>query len=529
MILTFKNEKTVYKCITLAILAFTVFFACRIFYAGILALPYPKELLEPSNIALTRLFMEGESPYSLSALRRTPPAVNFDYPFLNSLLAAGIAKITGSSPVTAHFAVSLVCILASAVIGFVIVAGYSKTTVAPSLASLLFMFCHWRFGYISAAPDDLGLCLMMLTMLAAVSGYVKHKPFWCAVGITLCFYTKQYFAAVLVGIFIYMFLYSKREALKLLIWIAVINAAVAFAVSLAWPLYWTYSMFFMYVGAVTGAGNGLLNFLEQMKYLIVSFAVLFAVLAVAAAQFIKKVFGTRKSPGSIRIEENDAYSFFAVQIPVMLIPLFILGRNDGAFISYFLQLWMPSIVVVTLVWIEKKKDLVKENIFISAYIAVAAFSMYFGFGKLPLHIITPAEQATWEKALSYIESYGEQGDIFYSRSLSFEAFDNDNGECVCGHDAEVLGSHTRELIGNSEAIQEVFPNALAISDNNIRHHDIISEKTASGQYALITFEEPGLYSTLTDEVCENSGYECIDRLDLQLGNMPYEVAFYARR
>ena len=82
---------------------------------------------------------------------------------------------------------------------------YDKGTIpapnSPGHGSIMFMFCHWRYGYISAAPDDLDLFITILTMYLAVNAKVKNKQLWCSLGITLAFYTKQYFLVIAAGIF----------------------------------------------------------------------------------------------------------------------------------------------------------------------------------------------------------------------------------------------------------------------------------------------------------------------------------------
>ena len=283
MISLFKKERIEYRFLTLAVLAAAVFFVCKIIYAGIIALPYPKEILEPSNIALTNTFLEGKTPYSLDSLSYSVPAINYEYPFINSLLAAAIAKITGCTAVIAHFAISLTAILASSVLGYAIVRRKAETTVSPCLAAILFMFCHWRFGYISAAPDDLGLLFFILTMYAATSPKVRNKPLVCAIGITLCFYTKQYFVLVAAGLFIYMFMYSKKEALRLLLLTVAINAAIACVITYFWPLYWLRAFLLTYLGTVIGGGSQIATLIEQFKYIVIMFAALFAILIFSAS------------------------------------------------------------------------------------------------------------------------------------------------------------------------------------------------------------------------------------------------------
>ncbi len=85
MIERFKQEKTSYKIFTMAVLAAAIFFVCRIVYAGILALPYPKELLEASNVALTETFLAGRSPTPCRLLIETCRASTMITPSLTAL------------------------------------------------------------------------------------------------------------------------------------------------------------------------------------------------------------------------------------------------------------------------------------------------------------------------------------------------------------------------------------------------------------------------------------------------------------
>ena len=355
MVVLFKQQRNIYKLITLAVLAAAVFFVCRIAYAGVRSLPYSREFLEPSNVALTNTFLEGRSPYTLSSLYWDEPGINYDYPFLNSLLAAALAKITGLTVIAAHLVISFSCIVASGAIGALMVNDQAKTTVAPALTAILFMFCHWRFGYISAAPDDLGLFLMLLTLYFAVNRKVAHKPILCAVGITLCFYTKQYFVFVAVSIFVYMLLYSWKEALKLFVWTLLINVFVATIITIYWPLFWMRTIAFTYLGTAYGGGGELMTLIEQLGYLIFPFAALFALIFVALFMGIRKLKKSNKTLRNIRISENDAFVLSVVNTVIMILPLTYLGRNDGAFISYFLQLWLHSVAVVAIISLERLK------------------------------------------------------------------------------------------------------------------------------------------------------------------------------
>lgn len=525
MLKLFREENNIYKLLTLAVLAAAVFFVCKIVYAGILALPYPKELLEPSSIMLTNQLLEGRNPYALSILSETVPGVNYDYAFLGSIIAAGIAKITGCRAITAHFVISLFSILSTGVIGFLTVRTQTRTTVAPCLASMMFMFCHWRFGYISAAPDDLGLLFFVLTLYLAACPKVKHKPLITAIGITLCFYTKQYFVFVAAPIFIYMLFYCRKDAVKLLAWTIVINVAVGALITVFWPLYWTKAFLFTYLGTVVGGGGALSTLIDQLEYLLVLFAAVFAVLIFVAVMAMVKLIRSSKRLRGICVKENDAFVLHVISVVIMLIPLIILGRNDGAFLSYFLQLWMPSVTVVTLIGIERIDYRGYEKIFIALYAVFAASTMYFGSHKLPLHILTEGEITNWNKALEYTRTYSGSGDIFYSRSLSYDGFSRGNGEWICDHDGEV-SEHTVDELITAGVPDEYIEYSQELVAQNLRYRAGIAEKAESKGYSLITFETNPKQRQFNEEYCEQIGYRCIDKLELQLGNMPYEVAFY---
>ena len=510
---------------TMAVLAAALFFVVRIVYAGILALPYPKELLEPSNIVLTQTFMEDRSPYTQASLAWEIPGVNYDYPFLNSLLAAAIAIVTRCGAVNAHFVISLGSILVSGLIGYSILKKYAVTTVSPVFAAILFMFCHWRFGYISAAPDDLGLLLMLITTCTAVSPKVGNKPFWCALGITLCLYTKQYFVFVAVGIFIYMLTYSRKEAFKLFAWSVAINVAAAIAITVFWPLYWTKAFLLTYLGTALTGNGGFATFIDQFGYLIVLFAALFVMITVSAAIALKKLYISKGKLTDIKIGENDAFALSAIQSVVMIVPLAILGRNDGAFISYFLQLWMPYISIVALISFERMRPEKHEYVYAGIYAAFILITIYFGITKLPLHILTEQERSDWQKAYQYVEEASEKGDVFYARPLAYISFEKDGRDCICGHDGEV-SENTQEVLeyAGIDAGSLTYVNSLV--EQNTGYRKKIYEKAENQKYALITLDNSDAYCPLYESLVEGYGYRCTDRLSLQLGNWPYEVSFY---
>lgn len=538
-----KLTKIIYILMTLGLIAGIAFFLYKVLNSVIVGFGYPREILEPSNVALTRSILAGKPPYTLSALNYEIPAINYEYPFIGSLLAALIVKLTGCSVLFAHYFLSIASVIGTGILGFLFVKPYSKTLVAPLASTILFMMCHWRFGYISAAPDDLGFFFFVLTLYFAVSKKIKQKPLVCAIMTTICFYTKQYFIFVVLGIFIYMLFYSRKEAFKLALYTIVINVIAAIVITIAWPLYWTYSIFFLYNGTFTGIGFGITSLLEQMKYLSAIFIGMFAVLIVALVMAVMKkrkqteealsvssddsatanANGIKKIIG--KVKENSAQDLFIIEIPVMFLPLVFFGRNDGAFLSYFLQLWMPSIIVVTFVVLEKMVAEYDKLILVLLYGGITAFTILFGYLKLPFHTMNAEELANWDRAYALINEYRDDGQIYYAPELAYLCFDNGDTNIWCGHDGEVseVGLAT---LDSSPIWRRLFPYAEDIIHKNIDYRYSLSMRGFEYAYSLISFQQ-GHCMNFSEGYMENEyPYELLDRITLSTGNMPYEVSFY---
>lgn len=526
MIKAFKEEKWTYKVMTVGLIAALVFFVFRVTYSAIVGMNYPSEMNEASNVALTRMFLAGKSPYVMGSLSYSEPAVNYEYPFMGSLLAAALSFVVGGNAVLAHYIISYVAFLGTGILGYFILKPLSKTTVAPLAGALLFLMCHWRFGYISAAPDDLGLFVFLLTLYCAISKKIKKKPLICAILTILCFYTKQYFVFVAVGIFIYMFLYSKKDAVKFLVSCVVIGAATGAIITFAWPLYWTYTIFFLYNGVFTGVGFGFGALFEQLKYLMAIFVALFVVLVIAIVRIIRLKKSGHQGKLFV-VNENDPLALFVILIPVQFLPLILMGKNDGAFLSYFLQLWMPSIIVVTFAELEKMKKDDSRFVFDCFYGFVAAFTVLFGYLKMPLHTLSSEEIDNWKKAYAYIDEYRNQGDIIYSRHLAYKCFEDGGIYCLCGHDGEV-SQLSLDTWNSSGLCQTLFPYADDIIVKNMNYIQSMVNRGRLGEFSLLTFED-GNSMMLSDEYLDiGTTYKKLDKLTLVTGNAPYEVSFYIR-
>lgn len=545
MVATFKKQPTIYKFLTAGILIYAVYFVVKITYNMILGLDFPNELLEPSNIQLTQAILDGKIPYAREALVELGqrPGVSYEYPFMTCLIAAGFSFILGGDVILSHYIVSLLSILGTGLIGALIVKRYAKTTVGPMFAFMLLMFCHWRYGYISAAPDDVGLFFSILTLYLATNEKIKNKPIWCAFGITVCFYTKQYFASIAISLFIFMCLYNLKDALKLFLYTVVLMLISGTLITIFWPLYWDYSVLLLIVYACrpNGSLSRILYVLEQFGYLAIVFSGLLAILVIA---FIKKIRDRKKDIGpsekrlrGIHIKENDALALFIIQIPVQMLCLFVLGTNDGAFLTYFLQLWVPSVVIAAVTCIEqmlpdfnkqvgaeKMKTSAKQLIIPAIYTFIVVVTIWFGKGKLPVHILNDSDLAEWEQAYSIVDEYRDDGQVVYAKTLAYKGKECGDDIYLTDHDGDIREG-TYDIWKETPFQQELFPDAGEIFEENMAYREQLKEKARNHEIPLITHvgTEDMVF---TDDYLEEIGYRLLTTISLQTGNVDYDTEFW---
>lgn len=527
---TFKKENIIYKLLTLLIIAVIILFLGRVIKNTIVGLNYPNEMLEPSNVNLTNSILQGRVPYDKANLvvpGEQEPPINYEYPFLNSVVSAFFALLFAGNTVLAHYFVSFASMIGTAILGSIIINRYSRTTIGPTAAFILLMFCHWRYGYISASPDGLGLFVAMLTLFITCTPRIKYRILWCGIGTVAAFYTKQYYAAVCISIFIYFFTYSKKEALKYFGYCVAILAASVALISWKWPLFWTYSVLLLMNGCFQGwDASGFIYVLEQFKYLSAIFIGMFLVLMVALFQAVKRKKANQDN-GDIndkKIMEENPLRLFILQIPVQILTLFIFGRNDGAYLTYFLQLLIPSLVITTFLIMEDMKIGGREALFTACYSALVVFTIYFGWTKLPMHMLTKFEIDNWEKAYGLVDEYRHKGEIIHFPGTAYNAMKNGDSVFATGHDGDIR-QDTYEAWKNNEIQQLLFPDAKAVFEENLAYRDALIHKIEAHEIAMITSEK-GWNSIITEEQLESCGYYPKETITLQFGNMTYDACFW---
>lgn len=544
---------------TIAILAFAVFFLCKC-WIHISTVPYAvNEYREAADVQLTEAFLKGEIPYRLESLDAPGemPPVLYQYSFLNSVVCALFSLLLGRRVVLAHYLVAFLSMIGSSILSFHLIGKRSGQTILPVLGAVLTLFCHWRFGYLSTTPNSLGIFLTLLTFTFAVSEKVKYKSVLVAGMCILLFYTKLYFVTFSIAVFLYFLLYDRLEAIKFLGMCICLGALSVLLIQYFWPLYFTYSVYFINgtnlwnsvskifkmtysQGSAFPSLQLVVLFLPDILFSSLSYVIMFRT-AETASQYVFEQFGYMATvfgplfliliysltlsvlkKRKIKIEENDILILAVIQVIVQGLCMFVLGRGDGAYLSYYLQLWIPYVIIASLILAEKDIHFSREILKI-AFIALLSFLLlYFGYKRLPLFMMTEEQEENWKQAKSYTDMC-ERGEVYYSPVLAYLAMDKGEQAYNNGHTG-IMGERASSRWEEDQLAHKVFPDAGKIINQNLEYQERIKEKIREHSYALVTTDDEQLF--VDDVFLSENGYKQIDELPLAVGNADYNVRFW---
>lgn len=513
-----QKEKLPYTILTAGIIFFIIFFLYKCVSNTIIGINYPNEYREAVNIEFTKAILSGENPYSLRTLNDMH-APCYLYPFVYCYVAAALSFVIPCNIVCIHYLISFVSMLVSALLILLLIRRYSKTTVAPAMGFALTLFCHWRFGYVSAAPDSFGLMLTICTLYAAVDRRIKKKTFLLAVGTVLLFYTKQYFITIAASIFIYMWCCSKKEALKYFAYCTILTVLSAVLVSVVFPLYWTYSVYFL-KGYETYFSAGQFKYvLEQFYYIGTVFFCLFIVLLISFIIAVKKKY-------RFEIKENSVAALFSIQIIVQGICLLYFGLNDGSYLTYYLQMWMPAVIVMAMICLEQVINIKWVGIQFFMYTVFCIITLYSGFKRLPFITLDKEDITNWTQAEQLVSEYesndGQQ--VYYAPTLAYFAFANNKHPYDTGHVNITRDAFYPFWVRDKKA-RKLYPYAGDIFEMHMNYRADLRKQAENGELKLITYVDDSDY-TFDDEFLENNHYKLLCIIPLQTGNMEYATKFW---
>ena len=540
----------------LPVLLYTLYFLFGIIYASFKNASIPNEYREAANVLLTNAFREGNNPYALSSLSGEQPGMIYLYGPLYSILVCALSFLIPCGIVTIHYVATLIFMFLSAFLGSRIVWERSKS-VLPALLAFLFMFnCHWRYNYVNAVPDSMALCLMVLMLFILSRDSLKHKFLPLSILTLAIFFTKQYFLLIAGTVFIYLFLFdSAKEAFKYCITTGILFIAAGIAIQAACPLFWTYN-FYMAKGPGSGIAhnvtkNGIKVSSESYNFQqVMSIGGLFLMLFITETggclmaflePLIKKIRLPERLRLFLRLPEPNPYErlFRLTKTDIlMLIHLgvsglcltFYLGKNGGAWLSYYLELFIPALIIGSMLMLEKGIKATAEPIFwkrtaYAAYLMVLIlFTLSRTDTRLQKNPLSDEDYKAWEAAENLLKEYGGNQylyPIFAYFGLKERAYIYNTGQPF------VVSEKFYRRYKKSFLDQKLFPYADKIFSSHLSYREKMRQFMLDGEYSLITRIDG------KDQVFEREDlqkrYRMIRALDLRTGRQVWRVEFWIRK
>ncbi len=535
---------------------YTIFLLYGMADASFSEMSVPNEYQEVSNVQMTEAFLSGQNPYAFfDAVEQEKPGTVYAYGPLYPLLTALFCRLLPIDHIFAHYLISFLSMLAAAALGAWMVREQTETLLPPVSAFLLIINCTWRYGYVNAVPDALAFLWVMLVFFVETRKNFRGREVVEVILVIAAVYTKMYMGYIALPLFLCKLIHDKKAAVRFAAEGIVLMTVFTAAVTFCCPLLWTFSVFIPvgpwgitdeeYASVVNRISmtdtNQLKDVIEvltfqntedpsgglgyemlQLRSLIGMFLFFYIAVFAGVCEHIKK-----------RFSEMSYFQWLmlmnlAVSVPV----LFVLGTNSGAWLSYYLQIQVPALVMYAVVYAEQKclsqKKRVLQAASVTGVFLALLFTIYRTDRRLPYYYMTGEQKQIWTDTYALLDRYLEEGEIYYSPVLAFHAEKNRQYYYNNGF---VGGSGSRRryaewLLRKWEQI--VFPGAGRFMQKHISFQDEIRRRIQMGEYALITVieGEDGTDRVVEISEIEKGPYQLLRVVDMPMSRENFPVRFY---
>ena len=328
----------------------------------------PYEIREGACIALVRSLARGVNPYRVLTGQDGMPGVFYMYPILYNAIAAGLVSLTGVSELTALLSLHFLCTLVSGILMAILL--YRRTgRAALSIIGMAAMhFCFWRYSNVSLFPDAMAVMWMMLICFLCTGRIEAGSATDALMGTgerislprietlvlltVLCFHTKQYAVVIALPVMVWLFCrYDIRAAITYVISGILIGGGSILLMHITMPDYYLETILLVGNSADNSIHWMITQFIKMGKWF---FPWFLAILLLFTARI--RAHGQK---GAIRSLPGDYPAVAFIGTGVMLL---YFGQNQGAHLSYYLQLWLPYVILLAadaaeagLKWAERER------------------------------------------------------------------------------------------------------------------------------------------------------------------------------
>ncbi len=522
--LSFSKKSIFEKCvflISIPLTIYAVYLLAGILFHTVMDSGIPNEYREAANVFLTMELMKGNNPYALSALKGSLPPMIYLYGPLYSLITAaagGFLNLFGFVPdiVSLHYAITFICILVSGCLAFKMV--YEKTGKLPfALAAFIFLInCSWRYNYVNAVPDSLGLMIMMLILFLLLREGFRLQEILMAILTVAIFFTKQYYLLIAGTATAFLFLYKGiRSVCRYLISFvaaALITAGILLAKC---PLFATY-MLYLAKGPGKGVASnvtrgsvkmsGMAYNLSQVMSLGGIFFFFFLTETICCIILLVRLCKNFKADGNakenlkvrlLKSGEGAGIDKFGILMIIHLIVsgicLTYLGRNDGAWLSYYLELFMPALIMGALALFDKELEVILKGsrdiikcLMILYFVLLLIFPIFTSANRLPASPVSESDRAEWKKAVEALDA--NPGDMYLYPHLAYYGIENGIYVYNTGQPFVVSEKFYKSYHKHPEKMKR-YPYAEDVFTEHFAYREKIRERIQAGEYSVVSYIE----------------------------------------
>ncbi len=518
----------------LPLLLYTMYFLTELVVHTLSDAGIPNEYREAANVLLTDVLSGGKDPYRLSVLKEALPCFIYLYGPLYSCVCAVFAAILPVDIVMVHYGVTFVCILASGFFAAKTVRAHSRSFIAPLCAFLFLMVCHWRYGFVNAVPDSMALMLLTAVIYVLSLEEFKYKAAVCAALTIALFFTKQYFLLVAGSVFIYLIIYDRRTAFRYVRDCFILGAASVAVITIFCPLFWTFTIYL-----AKGPGAGIAGHVTKNGVKVSSndynLQQIMSVGGLFLFFFVAQTVGTIVAFFKKRLTRTDILMLIHLAVSGVCL-VFYLGKNGGAWLSYYLELFIPALIMGALLHLEKlssaylstEKGDKRRKFYImailAAYLITAGFTILRVEQRLPKTPMNDEDYAAWEKAERLVDDNAEGEEYLYPL-LAYYGLENNEYIYNSGQPFVVSEKFYNKYLESGSA-QRVFPYAGDIFRQHLDYRKEIVRKVREGEYSLVTFIPDYEADIVFTEEDLKENYCLADTLTLRTGRQLWDVQFW---
>lgn len=501
----------------------------------VLDIDVPRELREGTLVAFAKAFSEGINLYSTDTLQCEIPVPTTLYGFCVPLILSVFVKM-GSLFVIDALTICQIITLIVEIIGLLLAYSLVKKKTNNSLyaivAAILCYSCYWRYDACGGAyPDQWGVTtsLALAYLVYSDSEKKRYCPLLYSLIILVLFYIKTYFVFVALGLILYLWIESKTNFVKFIIYGGIIGCLSILIVNKMFPLYFTE---ILAIGQGTTFNCGFRFSLRQIEelatryYLVCTLALFLLIFRMIF--IILKIFRETRIKGVYTLVKNDN-SLEICMLFAILPAVIVIARNGGTRYTYYLQLWWVWVILFVMENINKIMSIsllshIRKKYKMLIIVLGCVFSITMCREFIISTPLNESQKMDWKYVYSLLNTYSEEGDVLASAHISTWCIEHNIETGEYGqqefNDLNNLDNYNDKILW-----KKLFPLTDDILKNSINYNEEVREKIKKHDFSCIALTTATNYDVEDDFLLEQ-GYTMLDDIALFTGLQKWDTKIW---